>query len=73
MTESTPQAAEVLAHRGYQIRLTQAGFEWITAVALPWQRPTLIVASEREAAITKAKDWIYLRPTSDGSSEWPIN
>lgn len=70
MTESsTTQTAEIIVHRGYQIRLTQAGLEWIAAVALPGQRPTLIVASERETAITKAKDWIDLRLVSDRTSE----
>jgi hypothetical protein len=66
---TTTQAAEVIEHHGYKIRLAQAGLEWIAAVALPGQRPTLIVASERETAITKAKDWIELRRASDGMSE----
>ncbi|MBM6583254.1 hypothetical protein ILT44_23920 [Microvirga sp. BT689] len=52
---------ELLEHRGYQIRLTHAGLEWIAAVALPEQRPTLIMASDREAAIAKAYEWIELQ------------
>ena len=70
MTESTTtQAAELIAHLGYQIRLTQAGLEWIAAVALPGERPTLIMAPDRETAINKAYDWIDLRLASDRTSE----
>ena len=70
MTESsTPQAAELIVHRGYQIRLTQAGLEWIAAVTIPGQRPTLIMAPDRATAIAKAKDWIDLRLASDGTSK----
>ena len=69
MTESsTTQAAEVIVHRGRQIRLTQAGLEWIAAVALPGERPTLIMAPDRATAINKANDWIDLRLASDGTS-----
>ena len=65
MTESTTtQAAEIIVHRGYQIRLTQAGLEWIAAVALPGERPTLIMAPDRETAIDKAYEWIDLQLAS---------
>jgi hypothetical protein len=50
--------AEVLEHRGYQIRLTHVGLEWIAAVALLRQRPTLIMAPDREAVIAKVYEWI---------------
>lgn len=56
--------AELLEHRGYQIRLTHAGLEWIAAVALPKQRPTLIMAPDREAAIAKARECIELQTKS---------
>ena len=70
MTESTTtQAAEIIEHRGDQIRLTQAGLEWIAAVALPGERPTLIMAPDRATAINKANDWIDLRLASGRASE----
>jgi hypothetical protein len=59
--------SEVLEHLGYQIRLTHAGLEWIAAVALPKQRPTLIMAPDREGAIAKAYVWIELQPRSGKS------
>jgi len=68
MSESSSTLdAEVLEHRGYHIRLTHAGLEWIAAVALPKQRPTLIMAPDREAAIAKTYEWIELQPRSGKS------
>ena len=62
MSDATPlQQAELLDHRGYQIRLTYAGLEWIAAVALPKQRPTLIMAPDREAVVAKAYEWVDLQ------------
>jgi hypothetical protein len=70
MTENTTtQATEVIEHRGYQVRLTHAGLEWIAAVALPGQRPTLIIAPDRETAIAKANQWVDLRLGHDKASE----
>jgi hypothetical protein len=50
--------AEVLEHRGRQIRLSESGLEWIAFVDLPRQHPTPIMALDREAAFAKACDWI---------------
>jgi hypothetical protein len=70
MTEaSTVQEAEVLEHRGYQIRLTHAALEWIAAVALPEQRPVPIMAPDRNAAIAKAYEWVNLQLASDKKPE----
>jgi hypothetical protein len=60
-SSSASDQAELVEHRGYQIRLTYAGLEWIAAVALPKQRPTLIMAPDREAVIAKAHEWIELQ------------
>ncbi|WP_404294766.1 hypothetical protein ACD578_26125 (plasmid) [Microvirga sp. RSM25] len=57
--------AEVLEHRGYQIRLSPTGLEWMAFVALPKQRPTLIMALDRDAAIAKAYEWIDRQLASD--------
>ncbi|KLK89976.1 hypothetical protein AA309_28340 [Microvirga vignae] len=48
----------MLEHRGYQIRLSPTGLEWMAVVARPKQRPALIMALDRDAAIAKAYEWI---------------
>jgi hypothetical protein len=52
------QEADLVEHKGYQIRLSQRGLDWIAFVAVPQQRPALIMAPDREAALTKAYGWI---------------
>ena len=70
MTESnTTQTDEVIVHCGYQIRLTHAGLEWIAAVGLPQERPTLIITRDRETAINKAYDWFDLQIAPGKASE----
>ena len=49
---------ELMEHEGYQIRLSPSGLEWLAFVALPKQRPTLILAPDRDAALAKAHEWI---------------
>ncbi|QRM32980.1 hypothetical protein [Microvirga sp. VF16] len=51
-------APDLLEHNGYQIRLSPSGLDWMAFVALPRQRPTLILAPDREAALAKAYEWI---------------
>ncbi|EIM29934.1 hypothetical protein [Microvirga lotononidis] len=58
------QQSEALEHCGYQIRLIQSGSEWMAFVARPKQRPTLIMAPDREAVTAKAKEWIAAQLTS---------
>ena len=60
---------ELVEHNGYQIRLSPSGLEWLTFVARPKQRPTLILAPDREAALAKAYEWIDLQPASDKKPE----
>jgi hypothetical protein len=56
---------ELLEHNGYQIRLSPSGPEWLALVALLKQRPTLILAPDREAALAKAYEWIDLQRPSE--------
>lgn len=66
MTEAHAAAeAEVLERHGYQIRLSPSGLEWMAFVARPKQRPTLILAPDREAVLAKADAWIDLQLASD--------
>jgi hypothetical protein len=55
---------ELVEHSGYQIRLSPSGPEWLAFVALPKQRPTLIMAPDRAAALAKASEWIEGQRTS---------
>jgi hypothetical protein len=56
--DASSQPVEVLEHQGYQIRLSQTKLEWMAFVALPKQRPTLIMAPDREAVVARAYEWI---------------
>ncbi len=51
------QDTELVEHRGYQIRLSPSGPEWLDAVALLSHRPTQIMAPDREAALIEAYEW----------------
>ncbi len=57
--------AEVLEHRGYRIHLSPSHLEWVAFVTPPKQRPTLIMALDRDAAIAKAYEWIDRQLASD--------
>jgi len=59
------QDTELVEHRGYQIRLSPSGLEWLAFVARPKQRPVLIMAADRESALAKAYEWIGLQRASE--------
>jgi hypothetical protein len=59
------QESNLVEHHGYQIRLSQSSLEWIAFVARPKQRPTVIMAPDREAVLTKAYEWIDRQLASD--------
>jgi hypothetical protein len=61
--------AELVEYSGYQVRLSPSGPEWLAFVALPKQRPTLIMAPDREAALAKAYEWIDQQRASDKKPE----
>jgi hypothetical protein len=70
MTDPHPLAdTELVEHSGYQIRLSPSGLEWLAFVALPNQRPTLIMAPDRAAALAKAYEWIDQQRASDKKPE----
>jgi hypothetical protein len=60
---------ELVEHNGYQLRLSRSGPEWLAFVALPKQRPTLIMAPDREAVLAKAHEWIDQQRASDKKPE----
>lgn len=60
---------DLVQHRGYQICLSQSSLEWIAFVARPKQRPTVIMAPDREAVLTKAYEWVDLQLASDKNPE----
>ena len=66
MTDPHPHPdTQLVEHSGYQIRLSPSGPEWLAFVALPKQRPTLIMAPDREAALAKAYEWSEGQLTSE--------
>jgi hypothetical protein len=52
-------------HNGCQNHLSPSGLEWLAVVAQPKQRPTLIMASDRSAALANAYGWIDQQRASD--------
>ena len=58
-----------MEHRGYQIRLSQSSLEWIAFVARPNQRPTLVMAPDRDAVIAKTYECVDLQLASDKTPE----
>ncbi len=54
-----------MEHRGYQIRLSQSSLERIAFVARPKQRPSVIMAPDREAVLAKAYGWVDRQLASD--------
>ena len=58
-----------MEHRGYQIRLSQSSLEWIAFVARPKQRPTVIMAPNRGAVLTKAYELVDLQLASAKNPE----
>jgi hypothetical protein len=53
---------ERVEHNDCQNHLSPSGLEWLAVVAQPKQRPTLIMASDRNAALAKAYEWIDRQP-----------
>jgi hypothetical protein len=66
--DASSQPIEVLEHQGYQIRLSQTKLEWMAFVALPKQRPALIMVPDRQAVVNKAHSWIEAQLQSAKSS-----
>ena len=70
MTDPHPLPnTSLVEHRGYQIRLSQSSLEWIAFVARPKQRPTVIMAPNREAVLTKAYELVDLQLASAKNPE----
>jgi hypothetical protein len=70
MTDPSPsQAADLVDHHGYRIRLSPSGLDWMAFVAWPDRQPTLIMAPERETVLAKACEWINRQHTSDEASQ----
>jgi hypothetical protein len=63
------EKADLVQHRGYQIRLSQSSLEWIAFVARPKQRPTLVMAPDRDAVIAKTSECVDRQLASDKTPE----
>jgi len=53
-----PGEVEILSYRGYKLRISLTGANWVVGATRAGERPTLIAASDREAVIDKAERWI---------------
>jgi hypothetical protein len=53
-----PDEALALDYLGYSIRLQPTPLEWMAVITQPDQRPGIVLAPDREAALSKARDWI---------------
>jgi len=63
------EKADLVEHRGCQSRLSQSSLEWIAFVARPKQRPTLVMAPDRDAVIAKAYECVDRQLASDKTPE----
>jgi hypothetical protein len=49
---------EVVEHHGHTIRVQPTVLEWLAVIAGPDQRPEIVLAVDREAALAMAHQWI---------------
>jgi hypothetical protein len=61
-----PDEALALEYLGYSIRLQPTPLEWIAVITQPNQRPGIVLAADRKAALIKARDWIAIQSKSQG-------
>lgn len=61
-----PGEALALEYLGYSIRLQPTPLEWMAVISQPNQRPGIVLAADREAALIKAQDWIAVQSKSQG-------
>jgi hypothetical protein len=61
-----PDEILALEYLGYGIRLQPTPLEWMAVVTRPNQRPGVVLAADREAALIKAQKWIAVQAKSLG-------
>ena len=61
-----PDEALALDYLGYSIRLQPTPLEWMAVVTRPNQRPAIVLAPDREAALNKAWDWVAGQTNAQG-------
>ena len=61
---SIPQVIEI---HGYTVHLQQTTLEWMAVITPPEERPTIVLAADREAVLAKAHQWIAGRAASKHS------
>ncbi|MBM1175390.1 hypothetical protein JQC81_31400 [Microvirga arabica] len=61
-----PDEALALKYLGYSIRLQPTPLEWMAMITQPNQRCGIVLAPDREAALSKARDWIAVQSKSQG-------
>ncbi|MDF2811104.1 MAG: hypothetical protein K0S56_2135 [Microvirga sp.] len=59
------RVVELVEHEGHKIRLRRTDADWIAFIARRRERPIVILASDREALLTKAFAWIAQQACTD--------
>lgn len=59
---TSPEAAELLEHLGYTIRISQTEFEWMAFITAPGKRPSITLGPDRDSVVAKACQWIEAQP-----------
>jgi hypothetical protein len=66
INSKVPDEALALDYLGYNIRLQPTALEWMAVITQPNQRPGIVLAADREAALVKAREWIAGQTNAQG-------
>ena len=66
LDSEVPDEALALEYLGYCIRLQPTALEWMAVITQPNQRPGIVLAADREAALVKAREWIAGQTNAQG-------
>ena len=56
---------EAIEYLGFTIHLRQTELEWMAMISGSKQRPSIVLAADREAVLAKARQWIEAHPATD--------
>jgi hypothetical protein len=63
--------SEVVEHHGHTIRLQPTALEWMAVITGPDQRPEIVLAADRQAALAMAHQWIDGKAEAKQKNQWP--
>ena len=56
---------EAIGYLGFTIHLRQTELEWMARISGPQQRPSIVLAADRETVLAKARQWIEAHTATD--------